>query len=138
MVGRSLLDDHRRPLCVRVSSAVSTMTFAYLATPYTYYKGGLEKAYHDARMIVAGFAREGHTVFSPIVYWHPVSRVSGLDPTTDQDFWLTLDKPFMEAASELIVVKLPGWEMSKGVCFEIEYFEEAGKPIHYYEKPVFE
>ena len=107
-------------------------TFDYLATPYANYDGGLEKAYHDARLIVVSFAARGKSIYSPIVYWHPVARVSDIDPIDDK-IWLPLDMPFMTAAEALIVGMLPGWKQSKGVRAEIAHFEEHGKPISYYD-----
>lgn len=116
------------------------MSFAYLATPYMRYKGGLEKACYDVRMIVADFAKQGQIVFSPIAYWHPIARIGDLNPVEHTASWFVLDEPFMKAASELIVVMLPGWQASKGILREIEYFLKAEKLIRYYnpEQKVFE
>jgi hypothetical protein len=113
--------------------------FYYLATPYTNYEGGLEKAYHDARMITAGFLKQGVTVFSPIVHTHPVARIGGIDPL-DLNIWIPFDEPFMRAAGACIVAMLPGWKKSKGVRAEIDFFNAAGKPVLYYdpEEEIFE
>jgi hypothetical protein len=114
-------------------------TLFYLATPYSQYYGGLEKAHLDACVIVGHFTRQRITVFSPIAYQHPITRTTNLDPL-DLGQWLSIDRPFMVAAHVLIVGMLPGWKASEGVRAEIDHFLTARKPILYYdpEEGIFE
>jgi hypothetical protein len=54
-----------------------------------------------------------------------------LDPR-DDDIWMPMMIPMMEAAEKgLIVCRLPCWQASKGVHFEIEHFRKLGRPIIY-------
>lgn len=48
------------------------------------------------------------------------------------DFWITqVDLPMMHNAKGLIVCMMVGWEESKGIKYEIEFFESLGMPIIY-------
>lgn len=104
--------------------------FWYVATPYTKYEGGLDAAFADACEWTARLLASGVSVFSPIVHSHPIAMAGRLDPLS-HDFWMRVDAPFMEAAYGLIVVRLPGWEDSKGVQAEIGWFKQRGRPIRY-------
>lgn len=113
---------------------MAQVTFPYLATPYTDYPDGHEAAFREAARVAAWLATKGMTVYSPIAHSHPLAE-SGLLPKTDHDLWMRLDAPFMEAASSLIVVRMTGWDKSRGVTFEIAAFKRAGKPIFYMDAP---
>jgi hypothetical protein len=104
--------------------------FWYVATPYTKYPDGHEEAYKAACRESAWLIARGVPVFSPIAHTHGIAEQSSVS-NTDGDYWLKADQPMMDAAYGIIVVKLPGWEESRGVLHEIEYFGKAGKPIVY-------
>ena len=105
----------------------------YLASPYSNYEGGdaggRELAWLHAAEATALLTRAGVPVFSPIVHSHPLATVCGLDLTHVE--WLAADLPFMDAAKGCIVLRLPGWDDSAGVTFEMRYFRDAGKPVVY-------
>lgn len=113
-----------------LDQARSAHGFWYLATPYTRYPRGIAAAARDAALVTAGLMRLGIAVFSPIVHTHGVAIEGGLD-ALDVDFWLKVDRPFMQAASGLIVAKLDGWTESVGIAHEVEVFGREGKPIEY-------
>lgn len=101
----------------------------YLATPYTRYKGGLEAAFRDACGVAAELMKAGVPTFSPIAHSHPIACYGEMS-LTDHELWMGLDRPHMEAAVGCIVAMLPGWEVSRGVAHEIDYFKAAGKPYY--------
>lgn len=101
---------------------------AYLATPYARAPGGIWKAFFDASELAARLLQAGMKIFCPIAHGHPIAVFGGLDPV-DHSIWLPFDEAMMDAAHVLIVAHLEGWESSKGVAHEIEYFRERGKPI---------
>lgn len=103
---------------------------AYLATPYSLYQAGIERAYEDASAITARLAERGLTAFSPIAHSHSVAKFGNLNPK-DGMFWIKHDEIFMDKADFLIVAQLDGWEVSEGVTIEIDVFQEAGKPVFY-------
>lgn len=110
------------------------MSFAYLATPYSNYAAGHEAAFKEAARIAAWLATKGVIVYCPIAHSHPMAE-SGLLPKTDHDLWMKLDAPFVAGATHCIVAKMDGWDKSRGVAFEIEAFQKAGKPILYMDVP---
>jgi hypothetical protein len=107
----------------------------YLATPYSKYEAGLHRAFIDASHAAADVMRQGRNVYCPIAHSHSIATYGGIDPY-DHDVWLAQDKPFMDAAVGLIVVKMPGWETSYGISEEIKVFTAAGKTIEYMEWPL--
>ena len=108
------------------------MSFFYLATPYSRFAGGIDRAYEAACEQAALLIRAGVPVFAPIAHSHPIATYGELDPL-DHEIWLPADKPMMDAARGLIVCKLPGWDSSYGISIEIEAFKSAGKPIFFME-----
>lgn len=110
-------------------------SFAYIATPYTRYCKGLEEAWKAACCVTAEFIRRGVPVYSPIAHTHPVAIYGGIDPV-DHALWMKADQAVMEAASDLYVIQMPGWNESKGVEMEIAEFKRTQKPITYFSWPM--
>lgn len=102
--------------------------FLYLATPYTRYREGLDAAFHSACRAAGLLIKQGIPCFSPIAHSHPIASVCGLD-AKDHEIWLPADRPMMEAASALLVVKLDGWADSFGIAEEIKAFRAMHKPV---------
>ncbi len=106
------------------------MTFHYLATPYSRYKGGIYNAFEEAARQAALLVQAGVKVYSPIAHTHPVAIHGNLDPF-DHTLWLEADRAFMDAAVGLIVCQMDGWRESFGIAEEIKHFKAQGKPIVY-------
>jgi hypothetical protein len=104
--------------------------YIYLATVYTSHPQGLNAAFLEACKVTAKFMKLGIPVVSPIAHSHPVAVHGGLDQV-DHDFWMDADRPLMDNASALMVVRMQNWGESKGIRREIEVFKEAGKPIFF-------
>ena len=101
----------------------------YLASPYTHPDPVVqEERFHAVCRHAAEMMRCGIRVFSPISHTHPIAA-HGLPG--DWGFWKDYDRAFIEMCSEVLVLKLPGWEESKGVRAEIAIAEELGKPVRY-------
>ena len=105
-------------------------SFWYLASPYSKYHAGLQSAYDVALDATVLLTHAGHCVYSPIVHTHQIAGRGNFDPL-DHELWLALDKPFVDAACGIIVLLAPGWNESKGVKWERERFQSAGKPEWY-------
>lgn len=106
------------------------MSFWYLATPYALYPDGLQSAFEAACEQTALLTENHIPVYSPIVHNHALCSVSpSLKENRDLDFWLEVDRPFMEVSSGIIVCCLDSWEKSRGIEREIEYFKSSEKPI---------
>jgi len=100
----------------------------YLATPYSKYPAGIDAAHQHACEAAALLIGAGVRVYSPIAHTHPIAIHGKMDPF-DHNIWIPADQPFMDAAGGLLVCRLPGWEESTGITYEIEAFEDADKPV---------
>lgn len=102
----------------------------YVASPYSKYVWGLDQATNDIAKITGRLIARGLKVYSPIVHTHHIAKVSGIDPL-DHKFWMKYDESMMNKSDSLLVVKMPGWEDSYGVNYEINYFSSGLKPIDF-------
>lgn len=101
----------------------------YLATPYTKYSAGIERAFIDAAALAGRLLQAGAVVYSPIAHVHPIAVHGNIDPL-DHKIWLPFDEVMMERADGLLVALMDGWRESFGVRYEIGVFVAACKPIH--------
>lgn len=111
------------------------MSLIYLATPYTNFPDGLHAACSAAARVTANLMKRGFFVYSPICHSHTVAETGLLD-AVDHELWMRIDRVMMDRCDMLAVAKLPTWEASKGVAYEIEYFRARGKPVCYLEVPI--
>lgn len=105
----------------------------YLATPYSKYPGGIGEAFICAAKYAGRLLTAGVKVYSPIAHTHPIACFGELDPL-DHSIWLPFDEAMMTAADAICVLQMDTWEISKGIAHEIEFFQNAGKPV-YFMKP---
>jgi hypothetical protein len=124
---------------IEVPSDKSTIghDVVYLACPYTHIDPAVrESRFRVATDVAADLIRSGRIVYSPIKMTHPIDVVlAGHGNTLGSDYWVEFDEAFMEMCSEIIVVKLEGWEQSSGIRREVEYFKARKKPIRYIDPP---
>lgn len=107
----------------------------YLVSPYSHEQESVRhRRFLQARDYTYYALARGVSLFSPIVYGHQFSREYGAG--TAHEDWLTFNCDMMDAAECLWVLKLDGWETSRGVQHEIEYAEHNGKPIVYKSMPL--
>lgn len=104
----------------------------YLASPYSHNNPKVrEFRFLMARLVTVRALREGHAIFSPIVYGRDMEKQIG----TDHHAWLPLNTAMLEAAKEMWVLKLDQWEASKGIIHEVSFARERQLPIVYLEAP---
>ena len=106
----------------------------YIAGPYSHPDRGVRlERFHRLNDIAAKFMQspEGHVVFSPISMTHPIAEQHELP--LGWEFWERNDRAFISWCNILVVVKLPGWQESKGVAAEIAIANEMEKTIVYLE-----
>jgi hypothetical protein len=103
-------------------------TLAYLASPYTNFKDGIEIAFRDASRIAGELLLAGVEVYSPIAHCHPLSIHAQID-ALDRDFWLRYQETFMARCDVLIVAQMKGWKESVGVQHEINFFLKRKRVI---------
>lgn len=102
--------------------------FYYLGSPYSKYPDGIAVAFLRACEAAGLLMKAGVAVFSPIAHSHSIASLCEMDHC-DHTIWLPADKPLMDAAKGMIVLKLAGWEDSVGLTYELMEFTSAGKPI---------
>ncbi len=83
----------------------------YLATPYSKYPEGMDRAFQEASAVAGWLLKKKIHTFCPIAHSHPISLYGGIPPEA-HDVWPPAAKPFMVAASGLIVCMLAGWRES--------------------------
>lgn len=100
----------------------------YLAIPYT---GNEKRSFEMATEIAAELSIRGRVVYSPITHSHPMTQYRDLPGTWD--FWSKIDHAFIDGCECIYVIMADGWEQSTGVQAEIEYAQDIGMPVYYFE-----
>ena len=99
----------------------------YIASPYTGTPDQMGERASKARTFVAFLTRKNLIPYSPIVHFHSVA-VSHRLPH-EFDFWQRINFHMLDKAEELYVLRLKGWDESKGVTAEIMYALNSKLPI---------
>jgi hypothetical protein len=80
----------------------------------------------------AHLIHQGFFVYSPITMTHPIDLVMAEEgDTMGSEYWCDFDEAFMRVCSEMIILVIPGWEKSRGIRREADFFIAAGKPVRY-------
>ena len=104
----------------------------YLATPYSHPDPEvMEQRFQQACKVAGKLMGQGHIVFSPIAHTHPIAVEGNLD--RGWGFWGKFDYEFVSFSEEVWVVKMDGWDTSRGVAAEIKLATELGKPVKFLE-----
>ncbi|MCH9614139.1 MAG: hypothetical protein SP1CHLAM54_11510 [Chlamydiia bacterium] len=112
---------------------METEKIAYLAAPYNDPDLMVRrKRYILASYVAYDLIKAGTYVFSPLTHNGPLMLHLGL---TGWEVWGPYDLSMLKKCDSLIVIKMEGWEQSKGVSKEIEKAEEWGIPIEYIDPP---
>ena len=112
----------------------------YLASPYTHEDPDVRRSrYRTACEAAAWLMRRGDVVFCPVAHSHAVSVESMLtnpppprriDPC-NREFWLKQDLPILALCSELCILAIPGFAMSKGIQAEVAAAIWLSIPVTY-------
>lgn len=104
------------------------MKIIYLASPYSHKSEAVrEHRYLLTRHFTIKMLKLGKPIFSPIVYGKDMEKQIG----TDYLSWKQLNDDMLRACAQFLVLRLPGWEDSKGVAYEIEMAKSLGLSITY-------
>jgi len=102
----------------------------YLASPYTHAdKAVMEDRFRAACRYAACLMRRGINVFSPIAHSHPIAQF-GLPP--DWQFWRPYGEKWLSLCTSMIVLMLPGWQVSEGVQAETDIMWRRGRRIEWH------
>ncbi len=109
------------------------MSFTYLASPYSHPDPKVRIDRFEKACKAAGkLMKYGDVVFSPIAHSHSIEQY--FDEIEPGPFWMRQDIPILRHADSLVVLKLKGWEQSKGIAQEIEVAKALGIPVDYLEE----
>lgn len=111
----------------------------YLASPYSHPdKDVIDRRVRQVGYVTAKLIEQGMLVFSPIVHSHPICHhvnfVAVHDEHTDfapGNTWLDYDKGMIDKCDALWVLRLDGWEASRGIAAELVHAHATGKPVQY-------
>jgi hypothetical protein len=62
---------------------------------------------------------------------HPIDQELAGSQTLGSEFWVRFDEAFMEFCTEMLILRLDGWQQSSGIARERKFFEERGRPIRF-------
>ncbi len=120
-------DNSDNNLCKKISGKL-----IYLASPYSHPNDDVrEMNYKIISKIAAEMVSEGHVVLSPISYGHNLLKFC--DMPSDWEFWYNFCVTFLLKCDELMVIKMPGWDISRGVLEEIEIAKNHNIKINFIE-----
>lgn len=98
----------------------------YLASPYTSQVDAVQtdRAFITAE-VTKHLMKNGVNVFSPIAYSHMIADA------LDYQGWIAFDMRVLAKCEMLAVLRLPGWDYSKGVRAEMTAADSIHMPIHF-------
>jgi hypothetical protein len=103
----------------------------YLASPYTHPREEvMQERFEAVCDLVAHYIfRQREPIFSPILYGHALTQQHDLPP--DFGAWSRFNYGMLRFANELWILKIDGWDTSKGVAAEIDFAIKFGIQIKY-------
>jgi hypothetical protein len=102
----------------------------YLASPYSHPDPAvMESRYREVVLVVGRMTERGHHVYSPIVHYHEVAKLTGL--STSAEFWTKINHATIDLCESVYVLRTGGWMSSVGVLDEISYAKEKGIQVWY-------
>lgn len=104
----------------------------YLASPYSDPSSAVRyNRFASARDYTYSQMQRGEVIFSPIAYGHQFAQV--YRTPADHEWWKRFNESVMLACQELRILKLDGWDKSKGVSSELQFAAGLGLEITYAE-----
>ena len=109
----------------------------YIASPYFHNDLNIKLARLEANRIAVNVLINN---YEEIIPFSPILYQSALDEFDNDNLviesccgWYNFDLIFLKKCDVMKVLKLPGWEQSKGVFMEIGVAKALGIPIEYWE-----
>ncbi len=106
----------------------------YLACPFRHADPFVQRKRCAATHYVAAqFALQGKHVFSPLT--HNETLIDIINDAVPGEHWMQFDLAILAVCKYLYVLKMEGWELSKGVAREIAFAKEKGISIQEIDPP---
>lgn len=103
----------------------------FLACPYSHADATVtHERYLACNKVAATIIESGNAVFSQVSMSHPINLAfEGKDNAAIGKLWAPVDAVFMDAMEELIILDLPGWDLSSGIKREIEFYKNRSQKV---------
>jgi hypothetical protein len=103
----------------------------YIASPYTHDDPAVRQERYEAvrDYIAKQTSLTGHFYFSPIVHYHDMAVKN--DMPTDAKTWWRINEDALSRCDALWILKIDGYQESKGVAMEFEYCSNWGIEVVY-------
>lgn len=102
-----------------------TQELIYLACPFRHEDPSIQKKRcAAAHYVAAQLFLEGKLVFSPLT--HNELLINIIHDQVPPERWMQFDLTILKMAQKLYVLKMAGWEKSKGVAREIAFAKAGG------------
>ena len=99
----------------------------YLACPFRHTDTFIQKKRCAAAHYVAALlSSQGHHVFSPLTH---NEILIDLIRNMPKEHWLEFDLAILSVCQRLLILKLEGWEDSKGIQLEVAFAKKKGIPV---------
>lgn len=103
----------------------------YIAAPYD--RQDTEEVMRIVNIAVAVYLKEGVPVYSPLSMGHYAGTADPEVYKIRLKIWRKLERDVIPLCKVLVVLKIPGWEESKGVQHEIFIAKQHNLSIKYVE-----
>lgn len=101
------------------------MELIYLACPFRHADPAVQrKRCKAAHYVAAKLFLEGKMVFSPLT--HNETLIDLIEDRVPGEHWMQFDLTILAICKKLYVLKMEGWELSKGVAREIAFAKANG------------
>jgi hypothetical protein len=103
----------------------------FLACPYSHADASVtHDRFIQCNKVAASIIESGNVVFSQVSMSHPINLAfEGKDSAAIGKLWAPVDAVFMDMMDELIILDLPGWDLSSGIKREIEFYKSRGQKV---------
>lgn len=103
----------------------------YLASPYTDQdEQVMHLRFKAAEHCTASLLKKRMWVYSPIVHCHQLAQE--FDLPKDFEFWKAYNFAMLRHASGMGILKISGWDISKGVTEERKLAKTLGLPTYFF------
>ena len=100
----------------------------YVASPYSSDDPAIQQARLTAAIQITGtLVSRGEPVFSPVIYTATILANGHAPPQG----WYEFDIHFLQAATDMLVLHIPGWRDSRGMLLELAFAKARQMPIRH-------